>query len=170
MIEKPIYRYRMLDAGKLCKLFRNPGIHIPSGDGRTPIQEIVEFIHGAVRSNYFYIIGRDPRYEAFIYSAAHNFTTYNAHYAIREDKRDNLLKRMAESAKWVFTHTPCQSIMALVREENRQGRALLPRVGMRRVGQLTKSVTFNGELVDEIIYQATAEEFNKVWGEELGGV
>ncbi len=165
-IEKPLYRYGSLDSGPLCKLFRSDDVFIPSADDNTNPGDIMRFIDIALLNPQIFILGRDPRYEAFVFSPNHNLTTFYAHIAIRKDKRDGeVVKKVAEAGHWILKNTTCQSVMALVLEKNNGIRSVLGQLGMSRRGKLKKSVLFGGELRDELLYQITKEEFCAIWPE-----
>ncbi len=171
MIEKPIHRYSNLDTGSLCKLYRSEDVYIPSADDYTDPATLMRFIDNCLASPYMYILGRDARHEAFIFSPSHNATTYIAHFAVRKDKRDgSVIKNCAKAAKWVFENTTCESIIAYINEDNKPARAVLAMGGLTRIGKTKNSVRFGGKLCNEIIYQMTLEDFNAIFGDELGRV
>lgn len=171
MIQKPLYRYGRLDSGALCKLFRSPDVYIPSADDHTQPADIQNFIDNVVHSKVMWILGRDPKREAFIFAPSHNATTYQAHMAIRKDARDGkMVEKLAEAGKYVFDRTDCRSIICFIREENKGMRSVLAQVGAKRIGKTSKSVLFNGEYVDELIYQATVDDYNALWGDTFGRV
>ena len=58
MIKKPIHRYGALDAGNLVKLFRQPGVYLPSSDGHADPAQMQEFIDTALSSPLVYILGQ----------------------------------------------------------------------------------------------------------------
>lgn len=171
MIEKPLYRYSQLDAGGLCKLFRQPDVFIPSADDHTQPVDIQRFIDNALASPVMFVLGRNPKTEAFIFAPGHNATTYHAHVAVRKDCRNGqIVKKVAEAGRWIFEQTTCRAVMAFVRRENSGLRSVLGQLGMSRIGKTTKTVLFEGQLQDEIIYQGTVEDYNRLWGEQLGRV
>lgn len=171
MIEKPIFRYGPINSGQLCKLFRSPDVYIPSADDHTSPDDIMNFIDNALASPVMFAIGRDPRYEAFIFAPSHNATTFQAHVAIRADKRDgSVVYKIAEAVKWLFDHTPCRSVISFIREDNKGMRSVLAQGGVTRRGKIKDSVLFDGETRDELIYQMSAQEFNDFWGDQLGRV
>lgn len=171
MIEKPLFRYGNLDAGSLCRLFRAPGVYIPSADDYTKPEDIQRFIDNALDCEQMFILGRNPKTEAFIFSPSHNITTYQAHFAVREDQRDgSVVRKTAEAGKWMFENTTCRSIISYMRKDNKAARSVLAQLGMTRCGEIEKSTLFNGKYRNELIYQATVEDFNGLWGNELGEV
>lgn len=171
MIEKPIRRYGHLDTGALCKLYRSEDVYIPSADDFSKPQDLMQFVDNCMGSPHIYALGRDPRHEAFIFSPCHNGSTWMAHFAVRKDKRDGtVVKRVAEAGKYIFQNTTCTAIMAFIRDENAPARAVLGQVGMSRIGKTKKTVKFNGEWQDEIIYQCTVDDYNALWGDVLGRV
>lgn len=171
MIEKPLHRYSILDSGSLCKLFRSPDVYIPSSDDNSKPGDVMDFIDNALRCPSLYALGRDPRFEAFIFAPAHNGTTYHAHFAVREDKRDGtVVKRTAEAGKWVFENTKCHSIISYLREDNKGARSVVSQVGMSKIGKTKETTLIDGAYRSEIIYEITVDEFNAIWGEELGRV
>ena len=166
MIEKPLYRYGPLDTGPLCKLYRSDDVYIPSADDYTKPEDLMRFIDNCMMMPQMYVLGRDPRHEAFIFAPSHNATTFLAHFAIRKDKRDGaVVKKTAEAAKWIYEHTTCECIMAFINEENKAARAVLAQGGLTRIGKTSGSVRFGGKLCNEIIYQMTKEEFYTLWGD-----
>ena len=171
MIEKPLYRYGSLDSGSLCRLFRNDDVYFPSSDDHTNPIDAQRFIDNCLRSEVMYILGRDPRFEAFIFAPSHNGTTYQAHLAVRKDKRDgSTVRKAAEAGKWVFENTTCRSIITFVRAENLGIRSVLGQLGMKKVGEIPESVKFNGEYMTEFIYYGTVKDFNALWGDTLGRI
>ena len=171
VIKKPLRRYGSLDAGMLCRLFRSPDVYTPSSDDHTKPEDVQKFIDAALASPYFYVLGRNPKTEAFIFAPNHNFTTFQAHVGIRKDARDGSVPlRCAEAAKWMFEHTACETMVGFVRETNAGARSVLAQMGAKRAGKLAGSSKFNGEFVDELIYQLTKADFNALWSEELGVV
>jgi hypothetical protein len=171
MIEKPIHRYGNLDTGALCKLYRSEDVYIPSSDDYTDPATLMRFVDNCLASPHIYILGRDPRHEAFIFSPSHNATTFIAHFAVRKDKRDgSVVRNCAMAARWVFENTTCENIMAFVNEGNKVARSVLAQGGLTRIGKTRDSVRFGGKLCDEIIYQMTLAEFNAIFGDELGRV
>lgn len=171
VIEKPLYRYSSLDSGALCKLFREPDCYIPSADDHTQPKDIMRFIDNALSADWMFVLGRNPRTEAFIFAPSHNATTYMAHFAVRKDCRDgSVVRKTAEAGKWVFENTTCKSVIAYMREDNLAARSVLGQLGMKQCGRIAKSVLFDGELRDELIYQATIEDFNRLWGGTFGEV
>jgi hypothetical protein len=162
-IERPLRRYSNLDSGMLVRLFRNEDVFIPSGDDHTKPENIQRFIDYAIGSEHVFILGRDPKREAFIFAPNHNATTYQAHFAVRKDGRDGqVVAKAYEAGTWMEEHSDCRSVISFIRRDNAGARSVLAQLGMRRVGVLTKSVLFNGELVDEIVYQATIDEIHSV--------
>jgi hypothetical protein len=146
-------------------------VYVPSSDDHTHPADIQLFIDRALASPFFYVLGRHPRREAFIFAPNHNFTTYQAHFAVSERHRDGkTVQKAAEAGKWVFEHTECKAIMAFIREDNAPARVVLGQLGMSRIGKTNKTVLFNGTFLDEIIYQCTIDDFNDIWGEGLGHV
>jgi RimJ/RimL family protein N-acetyltransferase len=118
-----------------------------------------------------FILGVDSRYEAFIFAPAHNASTYVAHLAIRKDHRDGTIpRRVAEAGKWIFQNTTCKAIMAFIREENIPIKTVLSRIGMKQIGRTSKTLLMGGILHDELIYQCTVDDYNRIWGKELGEV
>jgi hypothetical protein len=171
MIEKPLHRYSPIDSGALARLFRSDDVYIPSADDHTNPAEVMNFIDNALASPVIYALGRDPRIEAFIFGPSHNATTFQGHFAVRKDHRGpEIVKKTAEAGKWVFENTRCRSIIAFVREDNRVAQMALGQVGMTRKGVIEKSVFFNGEYINEIIYQCTVDDYNEKWGSLLGRV
>ena len=166
MIEKPLYRYGNLDAGGLCRLYRSDDVYIPSADDHTDPANLQRFVDNCLSSEYMYILGRDPRYEAFIFAPNHNMTTFVAHFAVRKDKRDgSAVKKTAEAVRWIFDNTTCEAIMAFINEDNKAARSILAQGGLTVIGQTNKTVRFGGKLCNEIIYQMTKEEFDILWDE-----
>lgn len=146
-------------------------MYLPSSDGHAKPSQIMEFIDTALASPLVYILGRDSRYEAFIFGVNHNATTYQAHFAVREDHRDGtVVKTVAEAGKWVFDNTECRSMIAFMREDNRGARSVLAQLGMKRVGLLKDSLYFDDEYHDELIYQGTVSDYSALWGAEAGEV
>lgn len=171
MIEKPLYRYSTIDSGALCRLFREDDVYIPSADDHTHPSEVMNFIDNALSSEVMYVLGRDPRYEAFIFAPSHNVTTYQGHFAIEKSHRNGkIVEKAAESGKWIFENTTCRSIISFMREGNKPARVVLGQLGLSRRGKVEKSVLYNGVYEDELIYQITIEEYNALWGEKLGRV
>ena len=171
MIEKPIHRYGNLDTGALCKLYRSEDVYVPSADDHTDPAALMRFVDNCLASPFIYILGRDPRYEAFIFAPSHNATTFIAHFAVRKDKRDgSVVKNCAKAARWVFENTTCENIMAFINEDNKAARAVLAQGGLTRIGKTKDSVRFGGKLCSEIIYQMTIADFNAIFGDELGRV
>ena len=149
MIHKPLTRYGILDSGSLCSLFRQPGVYIPSADDYTKPNDIMRFIDNALACDQMYVLGRNPKTEAYIFAPSHNITTFQAHFAVREDCRDgSTVRKVAEAGKWIFEHTTCRSVVSYMRESNVAARSLR----------------------DELIYQATIDDFNSLWSDELGEV
>lgn len=171
MIEKPLYRYGSLDSGSVCKLFRAEDIYFPSADDHTNPQHIQRFIDAALANEHVYVLGRNPRAEAFIFAPGHNGSTFHAHFAVRKDYRDgSLVRRVAEAGKWVFENTTCRSVLAHLRDGNEGAGSVLAQLGMKRIGRLKKSVKFNGEYLDETVWYGTVDDFNALWGAEFGEV
>ena len=161
----------MLDSGMLCRLFRSPDVYTPSSDDFSKPEDVQKFVDAAVSSQHFYILGRNPKAEAYIFAPNHNFATFQAHIGIRKDHRDGSIpKKCAEASKWMFENTTCRTIIGFVREDNTGARSVLAQLGAKRQGKLTGSSLFNGKLVDELIYQLTKDDFNAVWGDTLGVV
>lgn len=171
MIEKPLYRYGALDSGSLCRLYRSEDVYIPSADDNTDPLKLQGFVDACLSSPHLYILGRDARHEAFIFSPCHNATTYMAHFAVRKDKRDGtVVKRTAEAGHWIFKNTTCRAVITFIREENMPARSVLMQVGMKNIGKTSKTVQFGGKMCDELIYQATVDDFNALWGDTFGEV
>lgn len=171
MIEKPLHRYGPLDSGSLCKLYRSPDVYIPSADDHTDPKKLQSFVDNCLASPLMFILGVDSRHEAFIFAPAHNASTYLAHLAIRKDKRDGTIpRRVAEAGKWIFQNTSCRAIMCFVREDNKHIRVVLAQVGMKKIGQTKQTVLMDGVWHDELIYQCTIDDYNALWGKELGEV
>ena len=171
MIEKPLYRYGRLDSGGLCKLFRSPDVYIPSADDHTKPEDIQRFIDNALASPVMYVLGRNPKQEAFIFAPSHNATTYQAHMAVkRENRGPHVVSKVAEAGKWLFDHTTCRAILCFLREENEGARSIMGQIGMKQIGRTHKTVLFNGEYQDELIYQCTVEDYNALWGYTFGEV
>ena len=171
LIEKPLHRYSSIDSGSLCKLFRSPDVYIPSADDNTKPEHIMNFIDIVLGNDLMFVLGRDPRHEAFIFAPNHNSTTYQAHFAVREDMRDgSVTKRTAEAGKWIFEHTGCRGIISFILTGNGPARSVMGQLGMKRIGIIPASVKHNGEMKDEIIYYGTVDDFNTLWGMELGEV
>ena len=109
----------MLDSGMLCRLFRSPDVYTPSSDDFSKPEDVQKFIDAAVSSPHFYILGRNPKTEAYIFAPNHNFATFQAHIGIRKDHRDGSIpERCAEASKWMFENTTCRTIIGFVREDN----------------------------------------------------
>lgn len=171
LIKKPIFRYGRLNAGELCKLYRSGDVYIPSADDYTRPSDVQRFIDAVIESPHMYVLGRDARFEAYIFSPSHNSTTFMAHFAVRKDKRGgNTIKSAAEAGKWIFENTTCTAIITYVREDNIQARAAIGQIGLKRIGKTHNTVKFNGEFRDELIFQCTCEDYNDLWGETLGRV
>lgn len=163
MIQKTIRRYTELDSGMLTRLFRSDGVYAPSADDYSKPEDVQRFVDLALSTPSVYILGRNPKKEAFVFSPSHNMTTYMAHFAVREDARDGSVVQVAfEAGQWMESHTECKSIVAFMREKNTPARAVLSMLGMRKCGTLRKSVLFNGKYEDEIVYQATLDEVRKI--------
>jgi hypothetical protein len=171
MIEKPIFRYGHLETGSLCKLYRSDDVYIPSADDHSNPADLMRFVDNVMGSPHMYVLGRDARHEAFIFSPAHNATTYMAHFAVRKDKRDGtVVRKVAEAGKWIFENTTCRAIMTFIRADNEGARSVLSQLGMKKIGKTDKTVLFGGVYRDELIYQCTMDDFNITWGELLGEV
>jgi hypothetical protein len=171
VIEKPLYRYTSLDSGMLCRLFRSEDVYVPSSDDFTKVEMLQNFIDNALQSPVIYVLGRNPKHEAYIFAPSHNAVTYQAHFAVRKDKRDGTTaRRAAEAGKWIFQNTDCRSIIAFMRHDNKPARVVLAQIGMKKCGEIKRSVKFNGEYDDELVYQATIDDYNALWGDELGEV
>ena len=138
---------------------------IPSADDHTKPTDIQRFIDNALASPAIYLLGKDPKREAFVFAPSHNATTYQIHVAVRADSRGKVVTRVGEAARWIFTRTECKSLISFVREDNAGVRSVLAQAGMTRCGKLKKSVMLSGKLEDELIYQATIEDFKALWGE-----
>ena len=164
MIEKPLYRYSALDSGGLCRLYRQKDVFIPSADDNTKPEDIQRFIDNVLITNCMYVLGRNPKTEAFIFGPSHNSTTFLGHFAVRADKRDgSVVRKTVEAAKWIFKNTTCCSIIAFIRKDNKAARSVLAQIGMTRCGKVKDSVLFNGELHDELIYQGTLADCHRLW-------
>ncbi len=169
LIQKPLHRYGSIDSGSLCKLFRSPDVYIPSADDNTKPEHIMNFIDIALSNELIYVLGRDPRYEAFIFAPSHNGTTFQAHFAVRKDKRDgSIVRRTAEAGKWIFENTGCCAIISFIMEGNKKACSVMGQLGMTETGKIHESVKYGGSLQDELIYYGTVKDFNALWGEELG--
>ena len=113
MIEKPLYRYGSLDSGGLCKLFRAPDVYIPSSDDNTKPEEIMNFIDNALASPMMYVLGRNPKHEAFIFAPSHNASCYQAHFAVSKVFRDgSVVKKAAEAGSGSRFYTSHGAIRA----------------------------------------------------------
>ena len=66
----------MLDSGMLCRLFRSPDVYTPSSDDFSKPEDVQKFIDAAVSSPHFFILGRNPKTEAYIFAPNHNFATF----------------------------------------------------------------------------------------------
>lgn len=164
MIKKPLYRYSSLDAGMLCRLFRQPDIYIPSADDNTNPSDIQRFIDNALANEFIYVLGRNPKHEAFIFAPSHNSTCYQAHFAVTKSKRDgSIVGKVAEAGQWMFNNTTCKSVISYMRRENKAARSVLSQLGLTQCGQIKESVSFAGKMEDELIYYATIEDFKKFW-------
>jgi hypothetical protein len=171
MIERPVRRYALLDAGSLTTLFRSGDVFKESGDDFSDLTKLNNFVENNLRNPSVYVMGVDPRWEAFIFSPMHNTTTYILHIVVRQDRRDNTVpERIALAAKHIFTHTNCLSLVGFVRESNRRMCMLSTFCGMNRKGILHGSQLWNNEPVNEVIYQGTIADFNNRWGKKLGEI
>jgi hypothetical protein len=171
MIEKKVRRYNILDSGSLCKLFRTDDIFYKSGDDFADISKMANFIENNLRNPSVFVMGLDPRYEAFVFSPMHNTTTFICHTAVRADKRDKTIAcRLAECARYVFLHSTCEALIGFTPENNRVACMLNAFVGMKRIAVTEKTVRIDGKLVNEVIFQGTKEMFNARWGDLLGRV
>jgi len=169
-IPKPsIHRYSILDAGRLTSLFRSDGIFFAAGDDFSDITKLAAFVENNLRTPHVYMLGGDPRHEAFIFLPMHTTSCYAAHFVIKDGHRGkDAIGRLVESAKYVFENTPCMAIMGFIRESNKPACRLAGYVGMGRVGVTRGTLMFGGRMVDEVIYQCTPEDFNKKYGKSLG--
>ena len=166
MIEKPLCRYGELDAGSLCRLFRQPDIYVPSADDNTRPEDIQRFIDNCLASPMMYVLGRNPKQEAFIFAPSHNSTCYQAHFAVTEALRDgSVVRKTAEAGQWMFNNTTCKSIISYMRRSNVAARSVLSQVGLTRSGMINDSVSFAGKMEDELIYYGTIEDFKRLWPE-----
>ena len=171
-IPKPsIHRYSILDAGRLTSLFRSDGIFFAAGDDFSDITKLAAFVENNLRTDHVYILGKDPRYEAFVFLPMHTTSCFSAHFAVKDGHRGReAFGHLVESAKWVFSNTPCRAIMGFIRAANKEARMMASHVGMKRIGRTNGTMTFNGEMVDEIIYQCTINDFNEKYGRTLGAI
>jgi len=171
-ISKPsIHRYSLLDAGQLTKLFRSGGVFTENGDDFADVGKLAAFVENTLRADYIHILGKDPRYEAFVYIPMHTTSCFAAHFVIKEGHRGkDAVKHLVESAQWLFRNTTCRAIMGFIRESNRAACRLAGHVGMKRIGKTHGTLKFHGEMVDEVIYQCTVEDFNEKYGHVLGPV
>ena len=171
MIYKPLRRYDQLDSGALVRLFRQPDVYAPSADDHTDPSQLQGFIDGCLGNKLIYALGRNPKQEAFIFAPSHNATTYSAHFAVRKDCRDgSTVRKTAEAGKWMFEHTTCRAILTFIREDNAAARSALAQLGMRQKGAIEKSSLFGGQWLDEIVFYANVDDFNRLWADELGRV
>lgn len=171
MIQKPLRRYDQLDSGALVRLFRQPDVYAPSADDHTDPYRLQKYIDTCMGSEMIYALGRNPKQEAYIFTPNHNATTFSAHFAVRKDCRDgSIVRRAAEAGKWMFENTTCRAIIAFIRKNNAGARSVLAQMGMRRVGVIDKATLHNGQWLDDIIYYATIDDFNRLWADELGEV
>lgn len=171
MIEKKVRRYNILDSGSLCQLFRTGDIFHKSGDDFSDIQKMANFIENNLRNPSVFVMGLDPRHEAFIFSPMHNMVTFICHTAVRADHRDKTLpRRLAESARYVFLHSSCRALIGFTPETNRAACMLNSFVGMKRIAVTDSTILIGGKLVNEVIFQGTKEMFNARWGKLLGEV
>lgn len=146
-------------------------MYIPSSDDYTKPGDLQNFIDNALSSPVVYVLGRNPKAEAFVFAPSHNATTYQAHIAIKLSHRDGTIaRRAAEAGKWLFEHTTCRAIIGFVLEKNRPAKLMQTHIGMKRIGKTSKTVLFNGKYQDEIIYQCTVDDYNALWGDKLGRI
>lgn len=168
-IEKKIRRYSLVDAGSLTRLMRDPEIAESAGCDFQDIHMIANFIENNLRASFVFVMGIDPRHECFVFNPMHTTVCFVGHFSVRQDHRGpKAAMHLVQSAKYVFDNSPCRAIMGFIRESNREARMLASHIGMRRIGKTDKTITYRGELVDEIIYQCTMEDFNKKYGDKYG--
>jgi hypothetical protein len=171
VIQRTVRRYSLVDSGGLTRLFRSPEIFRSCGDDFSDISKLGNFIENNLRAPYVYVMGIDPRHEAFIFIPSHTTSCYVAHFCVRSGYRGREAKEhLILAAKYVFENTPCRAIMGYIRASNKPARMLASTVGMKRIGRTRKTLMFGGEMVDEVIYQCTIEDYNEKYGEIYGRV
>ena len=171
MIHRHVRRYSLLDAGPLTRLFRNPEIFKACGDDFSDIRKLGYFIENQLRCEQVFIMGIDPRYEAFVFVPGHSTTCFDVHFCVNPDHRGKeAIKHLVQSAKYVFENSPCRSLIGFIRANNREAAMLATYVGMKKIGRTDKTMCFNGEMVDEIIFQCTVDDYNNKYRDIYGEV
>lgn len=171
MVIRPIYRYGQLDTGSVCKLYRQKDVYLPSSDDLTKPSQIMRYIDLLLGNPNIFLVGTDPRKEVFMFAPSHNATTFQVHVAVREDARGrDMVERMARSTKYVFENSTCRAVIAFFDENNKGAHWVARRIGMQKIGVTRGTTLKKGKDVNEMIYQATFEDFNARWGEKLGRV
>ena len=168
--QKPsIHRYSILDAGRLTTLFRSGEVFNTVGDDFCDITKLAAFVENSLREPHIYILGDDPRHEAFAYIPMHTTSCYGGHFAIKDGYRGKKAVRdLIGSAQFMFQKTPCEAIMGFIRESNLPACLLAGYVGMKRVGKTHGTLKYHGEMVDEVIYQCNIDDFNLKYGKSFG--
>ena len=170
MIERPLRRYGALDAPALMRLYRRAEGYSSVARMMEP-GECMKMIDSWLAASHIWIMGRDPRHEAFIFMPNHNAWTYQAHFVVREDKRGgDICRLVAAAAQQVFVKTACRTVLAYIEEGNRGARSLLGQLGMKEMTRLPASKMAGQKMVDEILYYGTVDDFNAIWGTTLGEV
>jgi len=171
VIQKPVYRYGNLEAGQLSRLCRSEDVYVPSSDDYTDARYVQRFIDNCLSQPSIWIMGRDPRHEAYIMSPLHNLTTYICHVAVRRDHRGpSTLRAAAAAGAMVFRNTPCRTVLAFIPVGNRTAQFFTIQLGFHRIGATLGTHKKGGEFRPEIIYELTLDDYNKKWGKEVGYV
>lgn len=77
---------------------------------------------------------------------------WEAHAAALPAVRGTVSSVGRDAVRWMFENTACRSIVSMIPEHNIPAQALARRVGMERVGRLSRAFMRKGSLCDLVIY------------------
>ncbi|MEW5709849.1 MAG: GNAT family N-acetyltransferase [Pseudomonadota bacterium] len=142
---------RTFDAELVRKILTHPQIypHV-SDDGSPPPEEFDP--RESVRNDamYFLVPMAAERPAGLYVIYPHNSIMYEVHACILPEYRGAAAREAARAmVQWVFAHTPCRKLIALVPAFNRLAHQYARRVGFMDVGVITRSYLKAGVLYDQ---------------------
>jgi RimJ/RimL family protein N-acetyltransferase len=81
-----------------------------------------------------------------------NWICFQVHIALMPDLWGQSVEVGAAVKEWIFTHTKCRKIVAIVPADNALALRLAKKCGMKEEGRITKSFSRGYVLIDQIVF------------------
>ena len=160
-----IRRYTKKDFIALSALWTRPEVWKGLVDDYTADADAKVVILGYLRNPTVYLVGKDPEKDCFVFVPFGGMGMAEVHTVFAREARHKV-QTARDAVGWLFENTQYRAVSTFVqidkKERHSLGSFFASACGMNKVGVLPKSFKRDGVFLDQVLYQATLEDYQEM--------